>query len=87
MNSGGGCVAAVTSRNRLGWVKFIECQDLLCGKKFPLKIKGIEYKSYVRSAMLYGSKIWSLGQNEIGILQRTVRAMLRNMCGDELMDN
>ena len=84
--SGGGCVAAVTSRTRLGWVKFGECQDLLCGKKFPLKIKGIVYKSCVRSAILYGSETWSLGQYEIGIFQRTERAMERNMCAVKLMD-
>ena len=36
--------------------------------------------------MLYGSETWSLGQNEIGILKRTERAMVRNMCGVKLMD-
>ena len=39
INSGGVCVTAVTSRTRLGWAKFRECQDLLSRKKFPLKIK------------------------------------------------
>ena len=82
----GGCVAAMTSRTRLGWVKFRECQDFLCRKKFPLKINGIVYKSCVRSAIIYGSETWSLGQNEIGILQRTERAMVRSMCGVKLMD-
>ena len=36
--------------------------------------------------MLYGSDTWSLGQNKIGILQRTERAMVRNMCIVKLMD-
>ena len=36
--------------------------------------------------MLYGSETWCLGQNEIGILQRTESAMVRNMCGVKLMD-
>ena len=67
INSGGGCEAAVTSRIRLGWAKLRECQDLLCGKKFPLKIKGIAYKSCVRSAILHGSETWSVSQNKIGI--------------------
>ena len=65
INSGGGCVTAVTSRSRLGWVKFRECQDLPCGMKFPLKILAIAYKSCVRSAILHGSETCSLGQNEI----------------------
>ena len=29
--------------------------------------------------MLHGSGTWSLGQNKIGILQRTNRAMMRNV--------
>ena len=81
INSGGGCVATVTSRTILGWMKFREFQDLFFGK-----VKGIAYKSCLRSAMLYVSETWSLGQNEIGILQRTDKAMERNMCGMKLMD-
>ena len=36
--------------------------------------------------MLHGSEIWCLGQNEIGILQRTGRAKVKNMCGMKLVD-
>ena len=36
--------------------------------------------------MLYGSETWCLGQNEMGILLITERAMVRNMCGVKLMD-
>ena len=54
--------------------------------KFPLKIKGIVYKSCVRSAMLYISEKWSLGLNDIEIFQRTERAMVRNMCGVKLIE-
>ena len=32
INSGGECHAAMISRARIGWVTFIECQDLLFGK-------------------------------------------------------
>ena len=48
INSGGGCEAAITSRTRIGWAKIRECQDLLCLKKFPLKIRGIGNKRSVR---------------------------------------
>ena len=51
--SGGGCEVAVTSRTRIGWAKFSVCHDLLCRKKFTLKINGIVSKSSVRAAMLY----------------------------------
>ena len=36
--------------------------------------------------MLYESERWCLGQNEIGILQRTERTMVSNMCGVKLID-
>ena len=35
--------------------------------------------------MLYGSKAWHLGQNEIENLQRTEKVMMRSMCGVKLM--
>ena len=45
------------------------------------------YKRCVRSAILYSSERWYLGQNEIGILQKTERAMvISDMCGMKLMD-
>ena len=34
MNSGGECKAAETSRTRLEWVKFRDCQDYLCIKSY-----------------------------------------------------
>ena len=57
-----------------------ECGELLHGKRFPLKMKGMVHMSCVRSVMLYGSETWCLGENEMGIL-RTERAMVRAMCG------
>ena len=36
--------------------------------------------------MLHGSETWCLGQNEIGILQRTEKAIVRSMCGVKLVD-
>ena len=44
------------------------------------------YKSCVRSAIHYGCETWPLGQNEIGIFQRTERAMVTNMCWVKLME-
>jgi len=86
VDGSGGCEAAVTARARFGWVKFRECGELLYGKRFSLKVKGLVYKSCVRSVMLYGSEIWCLNENEMGILRRTERAMVRAMCGVKLMD-
>ena len=34
VSAGGGCEAAVTVRTRCGWVRFMECGELLYGRKF-----------------------------------------------------
>ena len=48
------------------------------------------YRSRVRVVMLYGSETWCLRENEIAILRRTERAMVRAMvrakCGAKLME-
>ena len=36
--------------------------------------------------MLYGSETWCLRENEMAILRRTERAMMRTMCGAKLME-
>ena len=78
----GECEAVVTTRC---WsVKFRECSELLYGRRFPLGLKGAVYKSYVRPAILYGSEAWCLKENEMGILRRTERSMVRVMCGVQL---
>ena len=38
VNTGGGCEASVNARTRCRWVKFRECSDLLCGRRFSLKL-------------------------------------------------
>ena len=67
-------------------MKFKECGELLLGRRHSLKMKGIVYRSFVRSAMLYGSGTWCLRENEMIILRRTERAMVRSMCGVKLVD-
>ena len=74
VNASGGFEAAVTARARIEWVKFKECGELLNSKRFSLKMKGMVYRSCVRSTMLYMSETWCLRENEIAILRRTKRA-------------
>ena len=52
-----------------------ECSELLYGRRFPLRLKGTAYKSYVRPAVLYGSEAWCLKEREMKILRRTERSM------------
>ena len=49
-------------------------------------MKGMVYQSCVRSVMLYGSETWCLRENEMAILRRTEREMVRAMCGAKLME-
>ena len=86
VNAGGGCESAVTSRTRCWWVKFRECSELLYGKRFPLGLKGVFNKSYVRPAVLYGSKACCLKEFRLGIFSRTKRYMARAMCEVQLTD-
>ena len=72
LNASGGCEAAVNARTRVGWKKFRVWRDTV-GKKFSFRMKGKIYKSYVRSAMSYGSKTWYLRENEVAILRRAER--------------
>ena len=53
VSAGEGCEAALTARMRCGQVKFMECSELLYGRRFPLRLNGTVYKSYVRPTMLY----------------------------------
>ena len=49
-------------------------------------MKGMVYQSCVSSAMLYGIKTWCLRENEMAILRRTERAMVRAVCGAKLLE-
>ena len=48
-----------------------ECGELLCEKRFSLKLKGVVHESYVRPAMLHRSEAWYLKESEMGIFQKT----------------
>jgi len=86
MNASGCCEAAVTARTRIVWLKFQKHGEILHGKRYLLKLKGKIYRSCERSAILYESETWCLGEKKLSILRRTERAMIRAMCGMKLMD-
>ena len=50
--------ADVTAGTRCWWIKLKLCGELLYGRRFPLKLKGDDNKSYVRPAILHGSEAW-----------------------------
>ena len=63
LNSSGGCEAGVP-RVRTGWVGFRECEELLIGNRFLLRMKG-SLLLLLRSATLYGSEAWCLKEKAI----------------------
>ena len=78
--------AAVAARTRIEWIKFRECGKLLYGRKFSLKMKGRIYQSCKISAMLYESKTWCPRRNEMAILRRTEKAMMKAMYGVKIIE-
>ena len=55
-------------------------------KKFSLEMKGKIYQNCVRSPMLYGSEKWCLRENEMAVLERTEKAMMRAICGVKIIE-
>ena len=86
MNASGESGAAVTARMKIRWIKFKECGELFYGRKFSSKIKGKICRNCLRSAVLYGSETWCLRENEMAILRRTEKAMMRAMRGVKLIE-
>ena len=85
LNASGGSEAAVTARTRIGWIKFREWRVALWEKVFVRnERKGL--LEFVRSAMLQGSETWCLRENEMTILKRAQKGIMRAMCGVKLME-
>ena len=83
LSSSGGCVAAVTARVRIVWVRFRKCGELLLGNRLPLRMKDKVHRCCVQSAILCGSEAWSLKENEKAILRKTKIAIMKAMCGQK----
>ena len=58
--------------------------ELLYGRRFPPKLEVVAYMKYVEPAIMCGCEAWYLKYNEMGILQRNERSMVRAMCGVQL---
>jgi len=82
----GGVQGAVIARTRAGWKKFKELTKVLCMRGLSLKLKGIVYKSCVRSVMSYGAECWAMKVDDLRKMETTEMRMLRLMCGKTLKD-
>ena len=51
------------------------------GEVQGITMKGMDYLSFVRSAILYWSETWCVRENEMTVLRRTEGTMVRAMRG------
>ena len=86
LNASGGCAETVTARVRIGWVRFRDCDKLLLGNRFPLKVKDKVHRCCVRSAVLHVIEAWYLKVNEKAILGKTEIPMVKAICGKKVVD-
>ena len=70
----------MTARIRCWLIKFMECGELLYGRRVPLRLKQAVHMSYVEPVILYLSESSFLKESEVGIVQKTERSMVRAMC-------
>jgi len=78
--------AAVETRIRIGWNKFMQFVPLLTNKDMSLVVRGRLYSICVHSSMLHGSKTWPVRkENEVAFQWAEMR-MVRWMCGVKLQD-
>ena len=76
----------MTVKTGIRWIEFGEREELLYERKLSLKMKGRIYQSCVRSALLYGSETWCLEENEMAILRKIKKAMIRAMSKVRLIE-
>ena len=46
----------MTTRARNGSIELMDCRELLYGRRFPLRLKGAVYQSYVKPPIVYDSE-------------------------------
>ena len=77
----GGCERAVAERVRKGWRKFKELSGILCNRRLGMKMRGVIYRTCVRTVMTYGCECWPIKKENEDTLKRAERRMIRMMCG------
>ena len=80
LNDTGGVEQAVVARVRAAWMKFRELGRILCTRGVSLRMKGVVYKTCVRSVLTYGAETWAIKAGVFQWLQATKRRMLTMIC-------
>ena len=77
---------AQETKVKAAWLKFMSLSGVLFTKGVSLKIKGLIYRTCVRSVLTYGVETWAMKDAILHRLRGTERRMLRMMCGLTLKD-
>ena len=80
LSAAGGCELLTTTRVKTAWKKFMVLLPVLSSRHLSFKTPGRVYSSCVRSTMLHASETWPLTKPNLQRLQRTDRAMIRQLC-------
>ena len=86
VGSGGDAGDASGMGVKCAWGGFGELSPILTARRASLKLKGKVYRTCVQSVMVYGSETWAMKAEDMQILERTERMMIRWMCGVRLSD-
>ena len=67
----------ITHRIKIGWTKWRNASSVLCDRRIRLRLNGKFYKTTIRSAMLYGTKCWTVKKQYINKMNVAEMRMLR----------
>ena len=80
LSAAGGCELSTTTRVKTAWKKFKDLLPVLSSRHLSFKTFGRVYSSCVRGTMLHASETWPLTKPNLQRLQRSDRAMIRQIC-------
>ena len=86
LSAAGGCELLATTRVKTAWKKYKDLLPVLSSRQISFKTRGHVYSSCVRSAMLNASGTWPLTKPNLQSLQRSDRAMIRQICSVRSQD-
>ena len=80
LSEAGGCELSTTTCVKTAWKKFKELLPVISSRHLSFKTRGRVYSSCERSAMLHARETWPLTKPNLQRLQRSDRAMIRQIC-------
>ncbi len=73
--------AEMTHSIQSGWKNWNMVSGILCDRRISVRVKGYEYKTAIRPAMMYGAETWAVKKAQEKKLDVAEMRMLRHMSG------